>query len=45
VNSEESSTIGAEDCAPCADSNLTLKEKIQKLDDMELVYGNEGESD
>jgi hypothetical protein len=25
------------ECAPCAGSNLTLKEKLMSLDDMELV--------
>jgi hypothetical protein len=31
----------AGDCAPCADSNITLKEQVAKLDDMELVDKNE----
>jgi hypothetical protein len=31
----------AADCAPCADSNMTLKEQMAKLDDMELVDKNE----
>ncbi len=35
----------AADCAPCADSNSTLKEQIEKLDNMELVEGNEGMCD
>jgi hypothetical protein len=35
----------AADCAPCADSNSTLKEQIEKLDNMELVEGNEGACD
>ena len=35
----------AADCAPCADSELTLKEQIAKLDDMELLDDNEDESE
>jgi Fe-S cluster biogenesis protein NfuA len=31
----------AGDCSPCADSNITLKEQVAKLDDMELVDKNE----
>jgi hypothetical protein len=31
----------AADCAPCANSELTLKERMAKLDDMELIDGNE----
>ncbi len=31
----------AADGAPCADSELTLKERMAKLDDMELVDGNQ----
>ena len=34
----------AAECAPCADSNLTLKEKLMSLDDMELVEENEDDS-
>ena len=30
--------------APCADSELSLKEKMARLDDMELVYENQSES-
>jgi hypothetical protein len=41
VASEESEKRAA-DCAPCAYSNSTLKEQIEKLDNMELVKGNEG---
>jgi hypothetical protein len=33
------------DCAPCADSNSTLKEQIEKLDNMELIKNNEGPYD
>ena len=40
----QNSTAAAE-CAPCADSNLTLKEQISKLDEMALVEGKESESD
>jgi hypothetical protein len=32
------------ECAPCAGSNLTLKEKLISLDDMELVEENEEDS-
>ena len=32
------------ECAPCAGSNLTLKEKLISLDDMELVEENEDNS-
>jgi hypothetical protein len=32
------------ECAPCAGSNLTLKEKIMSLTDMELVEENEDNS-
>jgi hypothetical protein len=31
-------------CAPCAGSNLTLKEKIMSLDNIELVEDNEDNS-
>jgi hypothetical protein len=31
---------GAADCAPWADSNMTLKEQMAKLDDVELVDKN-----
>ena len=41
VASEESEKRAA-DCALCADSNSTLKEQIEKLDNMELVEDNEG---
>jgi hypothetical protein len=44
VASEESEKRAA-DCAPCADSNSTLKEQIEKLDNMELVEDNEGPYD
>jgi hypothetical protein len=32
------------ECAPCAGSNLTLKEKLMSLDDMELVEENKDNS-
>ncbi len=35
----------AADGAPCADSNSTLKEQIEKLDNRELVEDNEGPYD
>jgi hypothetical protein len=35
----------AADCAPRADSNSRLKEQIEKLDNMELIEGNEGACD
>jgi hypothetical protein len=38
------STNRAADCAPCAGSELTLKEHISKLDDMLLDDGNEDDS-
>jgi hypothetical protein len=38
------STNRAAGCAPCAGSELTLKEQISKLDDMVLEDGNEGDS-
>jgi hypothetical protein len=41
----EDSANRAADCAPCADSNLTLKEQIKKLDNMELIKDNEGPYD
>jgi hypothetical protein len=45
VASEDSENRAA-DCAPCADSNSTLKEHMKKLDDMELLMvENEGTSD
>jgi hypothetical protein len=44
VASEDSENRAA-DCAPCADSNSTLKEPMKKLDDMELLDENEGTSD
>jgi hypothetical protein len=43
VAGEESANRGV-DCAPCADSDLTLKEQISKLDDMVLEDGKKGES-
>jgi hypothetical protein len=44
VASEDSENIAA-DCAPCADSNSTLKEHMKKLEDMELLDNNEATSD
>jgi hypothetical protein len=44
VASKESEKRAA-DCAPCADSNSTLKEQIEKLDNRELVEDNEGPYD
>jgi hypothetical protein len=41
----EKSEKRAADCTPCADSNSTLKEQIEKLDNMEIVEGNEGTCD
>ncbi len=35
----------AVDGAPCADSELTLKERMAKLDDMELADGNKSIGD
>jgi hypothetical protein len=32
------------ECAPCAASNLTLKEKLISVDDMELEEENEEDS-
>jgi hypothetical protein len=32
------------ECAPCAGSNLILKEKLMSLDDMELVEENKDNS-
>ncbi len=40
----EQSTNGAADCAPCADSDMTLKETMAKVDDIELVDKNEDDS-
>ncbi len=42
--SEESEKRAA-DCAPCADSNSTLKEQIEKLDNMGLIKDNKGAYD
>jgi hypothetical protein len=41
----EESINRAADCAPCADSDLTLKEQIWKLNDMVLDDGNDDKSD
>ena len=43
VVTSERSTDLVGDCAPCADSELTLKEQIAKLDDMELVDGDDSD--
>jgi hypothetical protein len=32
------------ECAPCAGSNLTLKEKLMSLDNMDLLEENEDDS-
>jgi hypothetical protein len=34
----------AADCAPCADSDFTLKEQILMPDNMELAEGNNSET-
>jgi hypothetical protein len=39
----EGSQNGAAACVPCADSALTIEEQIAKLDNMELVQGNESD--
>jgi hypothetical protein len=44
VASEDSENRAA-DCALCADSDSTLKEQIEKLDNMELIKNNEGAYD
>ena len=36
--------IEAAECAPCAGSDLTLREKIMSMDDMVLVEENEDDS-
>ncbi len=41
----ENITNRAAVCTPGADSNLALKDQIAKLNDMELVQGNEEERD
>ena len=41
----EGSQNGVSDCAPCADSEMSLKERIAKLDDMKLVTGKESDDD
>jgi hypothetical protein len=38
----EDSENRAVDCPLCADSNSTLKEQIEKLDNMELIKDNQG---
>lgn len=38
------STMVGEDCPPCADSNLSLKEQIAQLGNKQLVEGNENKS-
>jgi hypothetical protein len=37
---DKNTTTGVAECAPCAGSNLTLKEKLISLDDMKLVEEN-----
>jgi hypothetical protein len=41
---DTNTTTGDTECAPCAGSNLTLKEKLISLDDMELVGEKEYDS-
>jgi hypothetical protein len=41
---DKNTRSGDAECAPCAGSNLTLKEKLISLDDMELVEENEDDS-
>jgi hypothetical protein len=41
---DTNSEIEEAEGAPCADSDLTLREKIISLDDMVLVEGNEDDS-
>jgi hypothetical protein len=41
---DKNTTTGDAKCTPCADSNLTLKEELISLDDMELVEENEDDS-
>jgi hypothetical protein len=41
---DKNTTTGDAECAPCAGSNLTLKEKLISLDDMELVEENVDDS-
>jgi hypothetical protein len=44
VGMDTNTTTRAAECAPCAGSNLTLKEKLISLDDMELMEENEDDS-
>jgi hypothetical protein len=41
---DKNTTTGVAECAPCPGSNLTLKEKLISLDDMELLEENEDDS-
>jgi hypothetical protein len=41
---DTNSKIEEAECAPCADSDLTLREKIMSLDDMVLVEESEDDS-
>jgi hypothetical protein len=37
IVASEQRSDGAADCAPCADSNMTLKKQMAKLGNVELV--------
>jgi hypothetical protein len=41
---DKNTTTGVAECAPCAGSNLTLKEKLISLVEIELVEENEDDS-
>ena len=43
MENNKNSETRAADCAPCADSNFTLKEQILMLNDMVLHDNNEDE--
>ena len=45
IVSSEGSANPSEICAPCAGSEMTLKEKMAELDSMELVQGNGSDSE
>jgi hypothetical protein len=44
VGMDKNTTTGVAECAPCAGSNLTLKEKLISLVEIELVEENEDDS-
>jgi hypothetical protein len=44
VGMDTNTTTRDAECAPCAGSNLSLKEKLISLDNMELVEENEDDS-